>query len=91
MTAIEILSFKDIIQQKAREADLLGKRLDVSPLMFELQIENYANIARIRELLEKKFGETPLYGIELRGEVVTSEWEDQSNQEAGQDRKVVLG
>lgn len=59
-TSKDILEGILIIEMEAQRAYLLGKRLDVSAAMARLQMESFANIARIRELLEKQMGEKPL-------------------------------
>lgn len=79
-TSEDILEGILLMEMEAQRAYMLGKRLDVSAVMARLQMESYANIARIRELLEKQMGEKPLdyeplpeQGIELGGPVDTEE------------------
>lgn len=77
----ELLKTIQKIDEAAKDAYLLGKGgIDIGPLMARLQMESFANIARIRELLEKKFGEESLDGIiELRGDLVSTEREEKDN------------
>ena len=53
---IEILEIIQMVEMEGKRAYLLGKQLDISSVMTKLQLEFFANAARIKELLEKNMG-----------------------------------
>ncbi len=88
----EILELKEKIEQKAREAYMMGKQLDITPLMSDLQLDYFANVSRIRELLEKKMGELPLDGtIELCRDVDFKKQTEEKNNSSGEEGQIILG
>lgn len=73
------------VEEEGKKAYMLGKALDISPLISRLQLEYFANVARIRELLEKNYGEKPLDyepesgTIELSRDLETEEWKSKED------------
>lgn len=84
-TSREILKTIKHIEEEGKKAYMLGKAIDISLVMNILQLEYFANIARIKELLEKHFGEEPLdyepesNTIEFRRDMDTTEWKKEEN------------
>jgi len=80
----EILEIIQMVEMEGKRAYLLGKQLDISSVMTKLQLEFFANAARIKELLEKNMGEKPLdyeslpeQGIGLDGNLDSEEREEE--------------
>lgn len=80
----EILEIIQMGEMEGKRAYLLGKQLDISSVMTKLQLEVFANAARIKELLEKNMGEKPLdyeslpeQGIGLDGNLDSEEREEE--------------
>ena len=84
-TSKDILALIRDVEEKSREAYMLGKVLNISALITQLQLEEFANVARIKELLEKHFGEEPLDyepdtgTIELSRDLETEEWKSKED------------
>ena len=73
-----------MVEMEGKRAYLSGKQLDISSVMTKLQLEFFANAARIKELLEKNMGEKPLdyeslpeQGIGLDGNLDSEEREEE--------------
>ena len=73
-----------MVEMEGKRAYMLGKQLDISSVMTKLQLEFFANAARIKELLEKNMGEKPLdyeslpeQGIGLDGNLDSEEREEE--------------
>jgi len=80
----EILEIIQMVEMEGKRAYMLGKQLDISSVMTKLQLEFFANAARIKELLEKNMGEKPLdyeslpeQGIGLDGNLDSEEREEE--------------
>ena len=80
----EILEIIQMVEMEGKRAYMLGKQLDISSVMTKLQLEFFANAARIKELLEKNMGEKPLdyeslpeQGIGLDGNMDSKEREEE--------------